>query len=48
MNLKYFKKYEIPFFKSKLIIFILSLPLISCFNNEIIRRTARLISARNG
>ena len=35
MNLKYFqKKYEMPFIKAKLIIFILCLPLISCFNNE--------------
>ena len=38
MNLKYFKKkYEIPFLKSKLIIFILSQPLMSCFNNETIK-----------
>lgn len=37
MNLKYFKKkYEMPFIKCKLIIFILCLPLLSCFNNEII------------
>ena len=35
MNLKYFqKKYDIPFIKSKLIIFILCLPLMSCFNSE--------------
>ncbi len=35
MNLKYFqKKYDIPFIKSKLIIFILCLPLMSCFSSE--------------
>ena len=38
MNLKYLKKKnEILFFKFKLIIFILSLPLMSCFNNETIK-----------
>ena len=38
MNLKHFqKKYEIPFIKPKLIIFILCLPLLSCFNNESIK-----------
>ena len=38
MKFKYFKKkYEISFFKSKLIIFIFGLPLISCFNNETIK-----------
>ncbi len=37
MNLKYFQKnYEKLFIKAKLVIFILCLPLISCFNNEII------------
>ena len=38
MNLKYLKKKNvILFFKSKLIIFILSLPLMSCLNNETIK-----------
>ena len=35
MSLKYLqKKYEIPFIKSKLLTFILYLPLLACFNNQ--------------
>ncbi len=38
MNFKYFlKKYEMPFVKSKLVFFILYLPLLACFNNESIK-----------